>query len=39
MAIVVGEKSQSGTVTLGSWNKAVSLTAPKGAIDISKLGG
>ena len=39
MAIVVGEKSQSGTVTLGSWNKSVSLTAPKGAIDISKLGG
>jgi hypothetical protein len=39
LAIVVGEKSRSGTVRLGSWNKSVSLTAPKGAIDISQLGG
>jgi hypothetical protein len=39
VAIVGGKKGQSGTVTFGDWNKSVSLSAPKGAFDISKLGG
>jgi hypothetical protein len=39
VALVGGKKSQSGTITFGDWNESVSLSAPKGAIDISKLGG
>ena len=40
VAIVGGRKtSQSGTVTFDDWNEHVSLTAPSGAIDISKFGG
>jgi hypothetical protein len=39
VAIVGGKKSQSGTITFGDWNAHVSLSAPSGAIDISKLGG
>jgi hypothetical protein len=39
VAIVGGKKSQSGTIAFGDWNAAVSLTAPKDAIDISQLGG
>ena len=39
VALVGGKKSQSGTITFGDWNKSVSLSAPKGAIDVSKLGG
>lgn len=38
VAIVGGKKSQSGTITFGDWNKSVSLSAPKDAIDISQLG-
>jgi hypothetical protein len=39
VAIVGGKKGQSGAITFGDWNKSVSLSAPKGAIDISSLGG
>ncbi len=39
VAIVGGKSSQSGTITFGDWDESVSLTAPKGAIDISQLGG
>ncbi len=39
IAIVGGKKSQSGTIAFGNWNESVSLTAPKGAIDISQLSG
>ncbi|HKC78387.1 MAG TPA: hypothetical protein VKB70_08395, partial [Gaiellaceae bacterium] len=39
VALVGGKKSESGTIALGDWNKSVSLSAPKGALDISKLGG
>lgn len=36
---LVGSKTQPGTITFGDWNKPVSLSAPSGAIDISKFGG
>ena len=36
---LVGSKTQPGTINFGDWNKAVSLSAPSGAIDISKFGG
>ena len=39
LAIVGGKKGQSGTIAFDDWNKPVSLSAPQGAIDISKLGG
>jgi hypothetical protein len=39
VGIVGGKKRQSGTITLGDWDKSLSVSAPKGAIDISKLGG
>ena len=39
VAIVGGKQGLSGTVTFGDWDKHVSLSAPSGAIDISKLGG
>jgi hypothetical protein len=39
VAIVGGRKGQSGAIAFGNWNESVSLSAPKGAIDISKLGG
>jgi hypothetical protein len=39
VAIVGGRKGKSGTVTFGDWNAHVSLSAPSGAIDISKFGG
>jgi hypothetical protein len=39
MAIVGGKKNQSGTISFDNWNKSFSVSAPKGAIDISKLGG
>jgi hypothetical protein len=39
VAISGGRKSQSGTITFDDWNKPVALSAPSGAIDISKLGG
>ena len=38
VALVGGTKGQSGTITFGDWNKSVSLSAPKDAIDISQLG-
>jgi hypothetical protein len=37
VALVGGKKT--GAVAFGDWNKHVSLTAPSGAIDISKFGG
>jgi hypothetical protein len=39
VAIVNNGPSDPGTVTFDDWNKTVSVTAPKGAIDLSKLGG
>ncbi len=39
VALVGGKANQSGTITFGDWNKHVALTAPSGAIAISKLGG
>ncbi len=39
VAIVSRRQGQSGTITFGDWNKPVSLTAPKGAIDISTVSG
>jgi hypothetical protein len=39
VAIVGRKKAQSGTITFGDWNKSLSVSAPKGAIDISKVGG
>jgi hypothetical protein len=39
VAIVGGRKGQSGTITFDDWNKSVSASAPKDAIDISQLGG
>ena len=39
VAIVGGKEGQSGTVTFGDWNAHVSLSAPSGAIDISKFAG
>ncbi|HKC77679.1 MAG TPA: hypothetical protein VKB70_04750, partial [Gaiellaceae bacterium] len=39
VAIVGGKKGQSGTITFSDWNAHVSLSAPGGAIAISKLGG
>lgn len=39
VGIVGGKKGQTGTIAFSDWNKALSVSAPKGAIDISKLGG
>jgi hypothetical protein len=39
VAIVGGKSGLSGTVTFDGWNEHVSLSAPSGAVDISKLGG
>jgi len=39
VAIVGGKKSQSGTITFSDWNKPLQVSAPKGALDISKFGG
>jgi hypothetical protein len=39
VALVGGKKNESGTITFDDWNKSVSLSAPKGAIDISQFGG
>jgi hypothetical protein len=38
VAIVNKGSSEPGTVTFDEWNTTVSLVAPKGAIDLSKLG-
>jgi hypothetical protein len=34
-----GKRGNSGALTFGRWNAPVSLSAPKGALDFSKLGG
>ena len=39
VAIVGGRSGLSGTVAFDNWNEHVSLSAPKGAIPISSLGG
>lgn len=39
VAITGGTKGRSGTISLDNWNQSFSVSAPKGAIDISKLGG
>lgn len=39
VAIVGGKKNQSGTISFDDWNKSFSVSPPKDAIDISKLGG
>jgi hypothetical protein len=39
VALVGGKKGQTGTIAFGDWNKAVSLSAPKNAVDISQFGG
>ena len=39
VALVGGRGRQSGAITFGDWNDPVSLSAPKGAIDLSALGG
>jgi hypothetical protein len=39
VALVGGKKNESGTIAFDRWNASVSLTAPKGAIDISQFGG
>jgi hypothetical protein len=39
VALVGGNKKQSGRITFDDWNTSVSLTAPSGAIDISQFGG
>jgi len=39
VAIVGGNRKQSGAITFDDWNKPVSLSAPSGAIDISQFGG
>jgi hypothetical protein len=39
VAIVGGKKGQSGTITFSDWNKPLKVSAPNGALDISKLGG
>jgi hypothetical protein len=35
VALVGGKKGESGAITFSDWNKAVSLSAPSGALDIS----
>lgn len=39
VAIVGMASGSGGTITFDGWNKPVTLTAPAGAIDVSKLGG
>jgi hypothetical protein len=39
VALVGGNKRQSGAVAFDDWNKPVSLSPPSGAIDISQFGG
>jgi hypothetical protein len=38
VALVGGEKGQTGTIAFGDWNEPVPLGAPKNAIDISQFG-
>jgi hypothetical protein len=39
IALVKSGGSSPGTISFGDWNNAASLTAPSGAIDLSKLAG
>jgi hypothetical protein len=39
VAIVAGKTADTGTVTFDGWNESVEISAPQGALDISKLGG
>jgi len=39
VAITGNDSGGSGAISFGDWNQPVSLTAPSGAIDISKYGG
>jgi hypothetical protein len=39
VAIAGGKKGRSGAITFDDWNKSVSLSAPRDAIDIGKFGG
>jgi hypothetical protein len=39
VAIAGGRQKDSGTITFGDWDEPVSFSAPKGAVDISELGG
>lgn len=39
VAVVRTGGGKSGTITFGDWNKSFSVSAPKGAVDISSLGG
>jgi hypothetical protein len=39
VAIVGGQKGQSGSIAFDDWNKSVSLSAPKDALDASQFGG
>jgi hypothetical protein len=39
VALVETQSDSKGTITFDRWNKPVVLTAPPGAIDVSKLGG
>jgi hypothetical protein len=39
VALVGGRKDESGTIAFGNWNESVSLSAPKDALDIARLGG
>ena len=38
VALIGGKAAQSGVITFDRWNEPVSLSAPKDALDISKLG-
>lgn len=39
LAIVGPKGSKAGAITFDEWNKTVSISAPKGAVDIGSLGG
>jgi hypothetical protein len=39
IAIVAPNNGKSGSITFDEWNKTVSISAPKGAVDIGSLGG
>jgi hypothetical protein len=39
IAIVAPNNGKEGSIAFGDWNKAVSISAPKGAVDIGSMGG
>ena len=39
VAMVSPSAAKQGSLTFGDWNKTVSITAPKGAVDLGSLGG